>query len=90
MIQEAFRKRQDSEGLKMEVNFTGYVQMLIHGCLQLANSHKVFKRAFFKSLMASIKLQKKSKVKSVKSVLIWIISWINHLFSFLSQNLIKK
>lgn len=88
MIQDAFNRRHESE--EKLSSHTRFLKILTEGCKILATSDKSFKRNLFRTLLGVLKILPKNKSKAVKLVLIWMISWITHLFTFLSSTLIKK
>lgn len=63
---------------------------MAEGCKILASQNRSFKKVLLRALTNLLKTSSKTKTKSVKALLIWLISWVTHLFTFLSSTLIKK
>lgn len=87
MIQDAFQRRQEAE--EQRVNGR-WIEQLAEGCKILASQNRSFKKVLLRALTNLLKTSSKTKTKSVKALLIWLISWVTHLFTFLSSTLIKK
>lgn len=88
MIQEAFHRRHEAE--PSVVNYSYALTVIFAVCKLLAAQDRYFKRAYLRSTLTILKQSGKSRQKAIKSLLIWTISWITRLFTFLSSTLIKK
>lgn len=88
MIQDAFHRRNEVE--PATINFPQTISIIFTACKLLAAQNRSFKRAYLRSMLNILKQSGKSRQKAVKSLLIWTISWITRLFTFLSSTLIKK
>jgi hypothetical protein len=88
MIQEAFHRRHEAEPSNM--NYSQALAIIFSACKLLAAQNGSFKRAYMRSMLTIFKQSGKNRQKAIKSLLIWTISWITRLFTFLSSTLIKK
>jgi hypothetical protein len=63
---------------------------LVDGCKILARSSKSFKKSLLRTLLGVLRMGGKRGGKGTRMLLIWVIGWATHLFTFLSSTLIKK
>ena len=88
MIRLAFQRRNEPE--QQLSSYANPLKVLVENCKILAAHSKPFKRTYLRSLVTICKTSAGQKSKAVKSLLIWTINWLTHLFTFLSSTLIKK
>lgn len=87
-IQEAFVLRQETSNFfnpdQQPLNKLGIIGV---GCSKIVMTNLSLKRSLLKTLVTSLRHSKTSRPKSVKIMLIWLISLMSRLFSLLTRTL---
>jgi hypothetical protein len=66
------------------------IKLLLSKCVKISLLEASLKKFLFKNIVKICKISAKSHKKGLKSLFIWLITWLNQLFFILVNVLIKN